>query len=59
MFGTHSICYSGRLRLSQGASLKPDESEGCSPVSGERVMACLQLEDLSLENSAAAGPLDS
>ena len=24
----------GRLRLSQGASLKPDEGEGCSPVSG-------------------------
>jgi hypothetical protein len=23
-----------RLRLSQGESLKPDESEGCSPVSG-------------------------
>ena len=28
----------GRLRLSQGASLKPDESEGCSPVSGGRTI---------------------
>ncbi len=30
--------YSTRLRLSQGASLKPDESEGCSPVSGDRII---------------------
>jgi len=29
----------GRLRLSQGASLKPDESECCSPVSGGRTGA--------------------
>ena len=28
----------GRLRLRQGASLKPDESEGCSPVSGGRTI---------------------
>ncbi len=28
----------GRLRLSQGASLKPAESEGCSPVSGGRAI---------------------
>ena len=28
----------GRLRLSHGASLKPDESEGCSPVSGGRTI---------------------
>jgi hypothetical protein len=32
----------GRLQLSQGASLKPDESEGCSPVSGGRtIRLCL------------------
>jgi hypothetical protein len=29
---------SGRLRLSQRASLKPDESEGCSPVSSGRTI---------------------
>jgi hypothetical protein len=28
----------GRLRLSEGASLKPDESEGRSPVSGGRTI---------------------
>jgi hypothetical protein len=28
----------GRLRLSQGASLKPDQSEGCSPVFGGRTI---------------------
>ena len=28
----------GRLLFSQGASLKPDESEGCSPVSGGRTI---------------------
>ena len=33
----------GRLRLSQGASLKPDESEGCSPVSGGRTIRLCSL----------------
>ena len=35
--------YPGRLRLSQGASLKPDESEGCSPVSGGRTIRLCSL----------------
>jgi len=46
VFGTHSICYSGRLRLSQGASLKPDESEGCSPVSGDTTIQSLNFDFL-------------
>jgi hypothetical protein len=40
----------GRLQLSQGASLKPDESEGCSPVSGGRSLrrACSGGRDCRL-----------
>ena len=30
----------GRLRLSQGASLKPDKSERCSPLSGGTIQLC-------------------
>ena len=30
----------GRLRLSQGASLKPDESEGCSVSGGRTIRLC-------------------
>ena len=33
----------GRLRLSQGVSLEPDESEGCSPVSGGRTIRLRSL----------------
>jgi len=33
----------GRLRLSQGASLKPDESGGCSPVFGGRTIRLCSL----------------
>jgi hypothetical protein len=35
---THSTTIEDPGRFSQGASLKPDESEGCSPVSGGRTI---------------------
>jgi hypothetical protein len=48
----------GRLWLSQGASLKPDESEGCSPFSGGRtIQLCsswLSSDTVTISQSLAA-----
>ena len=45
------------LRLSQGASLKPDESEGCSPVSCGRTIRLCSLRSSTIIVSRLPTPL--
>ena len=49
----------GRLQLSRGASLKPDESEGCSPVSGGRTIRLWYSWPSDDRSSPLPSPVDT